>query len=74
MNLVRASILHNVSKAKAGGEDSSQTIVPMESRTCPAGLEKREAGSFRNLTGLYIPCMLARRGSTVRQEEMEGVG
>lgn len=44
-------------------------------RLCPFGLEERETGSFRNLTWLNGPSMLANGGGTVRWEEMDwGLG
>ena len=46
-------------------------IVSARDRMCPLGLEKREIGSFRKLTWLYIQYMLSRGGSPVRCEEMD---
>ena len=45
-------------------------IILVGNRMCSLGLEEREVGSFRNLTWLYIPFMLAGRGSTVKQERV----
>lgn len=39
---------------------------------CPPGSEEMEFGSFRELTWLFIPYMLAGGDSTVRCEEMAG--
>lgn len=52
-------------------KDGRQMIIPVENGSCSPDLEKREAGSFRNLTSLCIPYMLARGGSTIRCEEMD---
>lgn len=60
-------IVHQVN----GGNKSSQMILPVEKRVCPPGIEERGPGSFRNMTWLYIPCMLAGGDSTVRREEMD---
>ena len=46
-------------------------IIPVENKMCSPGLEEREVGSFRNLTQLYIPYMLAKGSSTVRHEEIQ---
>ena len=54
-------------KANEENKDGSQMIVPAENRMCPTGFEEREVGSFRNLIWLYMPYMLAGRGSLVRQ-------
>lgn len=37
----------------------------------PCGLEDREVGSFRNLTWLYTPYMLAGEDSLVRHKDMD---
>lgn len=34
--------------------------VPMERRMCSPSREEREVGSFRNMSWLYMPYMLAR--------------
>ena len=46
-------------------------IALVEDRSRTPGLEKREMGSFRNLTWLCKPYMLARGGCAVRREEMD---
>ena len=43
-------------------------IALVEDRSRTPGLEKREMGSFRNLTWLCKPYMLARGGCAVRRE------
>ena len=46
-------------------------IALVEDRSRTPGLEKRETGSFRNLTWLRTPYILARGGCAVRREEMD---
>lgn len=62
---------YNVLQAKGGDKDGGQMIVPVKNRMCPHSLEEREFGSFKNLTWLSIPYMLAREGINVQCKEME---
>ena len=68
MNLVQCYIIYQVN---GGKEDISQMTLALEKRLCPLGLEERGAGSFRTVTWLYTPRMLAGGDSTVRHEEMD---
>ena len=54
-------------------EDALRDMIEsVGNRALPTiGFEEREPGSFRNLTWLYIPYMLARGGSTARHEERD---
>ena len=63
-------VCYNVLQANGGNRERSQMIVPMGNRTYSSGLEETEVGSFKNLTWLCIPYVLAVKGSTIRHEEM----
>ena len=60
-----------VLQPNGGNKDGGQMMLLEENRMYPPGLEEREVGSFRNLTGLCIPYMLAMGGSTVRHGEKD---
>lgn len=47
-------VCYNNLQANGGNKDDGQMIVPVENRICPPLLEKREVGSFRNLTWLQV--------------------
>lgn len=52
-------------------KEGKQMVLSVENRTSPPGLEKREVDSFRNLTQLYIPSLLAKGDITVRHEKVD---
>lgn len=62
---------YNILQANGGDKDSGQMIMVVENRARPSGLEKREDGSFKTLTWSCTLHMLARRGNTVKGEEMD---
>lgn len=68
MHLVRASVGAAGSCGTREGTKAVRMITPVENTVCLSDLEGRGVGSFRNLTWLYVPYMLAGGGSTARRE------